>query len=85
MADERCWWIVKVTGYGTFPGYGTKEEAEEKRAAKAEWEGGVGRMEKADRTNRTHREMIQVENEQRRAFRARGNTGYEEDLPELTP
>ena len=42
MAD-KSWWIIDVAGYGDFAFYGTEAEAEERRAAKAEWEGGVGK------------------------------------------
>jgi 23S rRNA A2030 N6-methylase RlmJ len=83
MSSVRAWFIIRVTGYGAFAYYGTKEDAEDKRAAKAEWEGGVGRIEQADPTNTMHREMVAQEQKQRVEFRAKGYPGYEEDFPEL--
>lgn len=40
-------WLISVTGYGAFLFHGTEEEAEEMRAHKADWEGGVGKKRKA--------------------------------------
>ena len=82
-SDKRVWWVIKITGYGTFAYYGTKEDAEDKRRAKAEWEGGVGRIEQADPSNTMHRELVNQERTQRQDFRDKGYPGYEEDFPEL--
>jgi len=82
-SSERCWWEIRVTGYGSFVVYGTEAEAEEKRAAKADWEGGVGRKARLDPTNRAHRDMVDAEIEQRLDFRKKGYPDYDEDLPPL--
>jgi hypothetical protein len=42
MGERRRWWVIHVAGYGAFAAYGLEAEAEETRAAKAEWEGGKG-------------------------------------------
>ena len=41
MKTER--WLIYISGYGTFFFDGTRKEAEEMRAHKANWEGGLGR------------------------------------------
>lgn len=40
---KRLWWTITITGYGPFQFYGTVEEANWEKEAKAEWEGGYGR------------------------------------------
>ena len=42
----NCLWTISVTGYGSFQLTGTEDAAEEMRAQKADWEGGVGRKER---------------------------------------
>lgn len=37
-------WIITISGYGSFGFIGTKRQAEDRRDAKAEWEGGSGRV-----------------------------------------
>ena len=82
-SNEQCWWEIRVTGYGNFVIYGTEAEAEEKRAAKAEWEGGVGRKARLDPSNPAHRDMVNDEIERRRTLRGNGHPGYEEEWPPL--
>ena len=36
-------WVIDVAGYGSFLFEGSEKQAEEMRAHKAWWEGGVGR------------------------------------------
>ena len=38
-----CLWRISVTGYGDFLYVGTEEEAEDMRAHKARWEGGIAK------------------------------------------
>jgi hypothetical protein len=57
-ANTRQWWIIDVDGYGEFSFFGNEEEAEERRAAKAEWEGGVGCKRPADRSAAEDRKKI---------------------------
>ena len=38
---KRKWWLISISGYGDFGFYGTETEAEEMRAHKANWEGGI--------------------------------------------
>jgi len=45
---EKQWWVIFISGYGAYLVYETEEEAEEKRKAKAIWEGGIGRKRLAD-------------------------------------
>lgn len=42
VARKRHWWIIAVSGYGEFAFFGTAQVAEQMRAHKANWEGGVG-------------------------------------------
>lgn len=42
MNSNRSWWLIRVSGYGDFAFWGTKEEAEEVCFHKSQWEGGVG-------------------------------------------
>jgi len=58
MSETRQWWIIEVVGYGDFSFFGAEEEAEERRAAKAEWEGGIGRKRLASRANAEDRRMM---------------------------
>jgi len=58
MSETRQWWIIDIDGYGEFSFYGTEDEAEERGAAKAEWEGGAARMRLADRTVAVDRKKI---------------------------
>lgn len=58
---KKQWWIISVSGYGTFAFKGTEAEAEEMRAHKANWEGGVGRKRLADPTNINDRGEIAAE------------------------
>lgn len=46
--EKRAWWTIDVTGYGTFTIYATEKEADDKRRAKAAWEGGSGRVRAAE-------------------------------------
>lgn len=45
---KRDWWLINITGYGPFEYYGTKEEAEQAKNDKAEWEGGRGTKRRAN-------------------------------------
>jgi hypothetical protein len=42
--DQRSWWTIDITNYGTFTVYTTKHEADDQCRTKAAWEGGRGRM-----------------------------------------
>lgn len=53
-------WIISVGGYGSFGFLGTEAEAEEMRAHKADWEGGVGRKRRADPAKPKDLEMIKA-------------------------
>lgn len=46
-SDSRVWWSINVTGYGRFEYFGNRDEAEEMREHKADWEGGRGTIRKA--------------------------------------
>lgn len=46
--NERIWWIISIGGYGKYAFYASKDEAEENRIAKSEWEGQGGRKSKAN-------------------------------------
>ena len=50
-AHRRHWWIIAVSGYGEFAFFGTAQVAEQMRAHKANWEGGVGTKRLALPTN----------------------------------
>lgn len=39
----KTWWVIDVNNYGAFLFEGTGAEAEERRVAKARWEGAVAR------------------------------------------
>jgi len=43
MIKEIKHWLISVAGYGEWIYIGTEKEAEEMRAHKANWEGGVGK------------------------------------------
>ena len=58
MSDQRQWWIIDVVGYGDFSFYGTEVEAEDARAHKAEWEGGIGKKRPADRATERDRQLM---------------------------
>ena len=47
-SSESAWWIIDVHGYGEFAFHGTEAEAEEMRAHKTRWEGGIGEKRLAD-------------------------------------
>lgn len=66
MSETRKWWIVHVAGYGAFATYGTEAEAEETRAAKAEWEGGVGRKRPAAPGDEDDQRMVEQQKDQLR-------------------
>lgn len=57
-AEQRCWWVIRVTGYGRFGFYGTDSEAEEMRTHKAAWEGGIGSKRRADESDPAVLEQI---------------------------
>lgn len=42
------WWTIKVTGYGAFEYFGTREQADERAKDKARWEGGRATVREAD-------------------------------------
>lgn len=46
-------WKIDVSGYGAFLYVGTPAEAEEMRAHKANWEGGVGLLHKVRPASKT--------------------------------
>jgi len=46
----RHWWVIKVAGYGEFAFYGTESEADEMRAHKSQWEGGIATKMPADQS-----------------------------------
>lgn len=43
--NHRLWWRINVGGYGDFAFWGSQAEAEERRRAKAEWEGACATKE----------------------------------------
>lgn len=57
-AEQRCWWVIRVTGYGRFGFYGTDSEAEEMLAHKAAWEGGAASKRRADESDPAVLEQI---------------------------
>lgn len=84
-SDERCWWRIRVTGWGSLIFYGTEQEAAEKRDALADREHGTGLAnERLDPSNRVHREIVEQELAGRRARREKGETeGCADDPPLL--
>ena len=42
MKQQAKHWVILVSGYGCFLFAGTRAKAEEMRAHKANWEGGIG-------------------------------------------
>lgn len=40
--EQRAWWTITVSGYGSFQLFATTDEAEEMRRHKAAWEAGRG-------------------------------------------
>lgn len=52
---EKTDWRIWVNGYGEFDFTGTEQEAEEMRAHKARWEGGIGKKWRADLRNESDR------------------------------
>jgi len=40
--DDKTVWMIRIQGYGTFEFEGTEKEAEDMRAHKSRWEGGIG-------------------------------------------
>lgn len=49
-------WVIYVGGYGAFIFEGTHAQAEEMRAHKARWEGGIGKLRPATNTEVVTRE-----------------------------
>ena len=47
MKQHRQWWSIRISGYGSFAFFGTRTEADQTCAAKAEWEGGRGAVRSA--------------------------------------
>ncbi len=81
---ERKWWILKVTGWGEVPVYGTEQEAEQRREAEEERRGKVTRKQPADPSNITHRERVEEELKVQRELRKTGGSSYGDmELPEL--
>lgn len=72
MPDARQWWIIDVAGYGTFATYGTVEEAEDMRAHKAKWEGGVGRKRPAVTTDASDTRLVESRKDMWRSDHADG-------------
>lgn len=58
MPEEKRFWIITVAGWGSRALYGTEAEAEEWRAHKAQWEGGVGRKRPADLDDPEHLKLV---------------------------
>ena len=45
---KRQNWVIAVANYGSFLFFGTEKEADDRRAAKAEWEHAAARMREAE-------------------------------------
>jgi hypothetical protein len=71
--DMRDWWILSIGGYGEYAVYATKDEAEERKLAKAEWEGGGGRKRRADANK--HKDVTLVEQARNQRSPARTQKG----------
>lgn len=82
---SRQWWVINVGGYGEFAYYGSEEEAEEMRAHKARWEGGVGRKRKAEQDDPiVLRQMDWVRHEIERKYPRSGDRERAETAAVLT-
>lgn len=44
IAAENRNWMIRITGYGTYAFYGSRNEAEAECARKSEWERAQGRI-----------------------------------------
>jgi hypothetical protein len=78
----RDWWILSIGGYGEYAVYATKDEAEERKLAKAEWEGGGGRKRRADANKHKDVTLVEQARNQRGRSRAIGSSD-DEELPPL--
>ena len=55
-------WRISIAGYGVFMFLGNEKQAEETRAHKSNWEGGVGRKEKITVPKKDRKRLIAVLN-----------------------
>lgn len=46
VTKDKRWWLISVSGYGSWAFWGTKVEAQDRARDKAEWEGGRGLVHK---------------------------------------
>jgi hypothetical protein len=79
LPEKGRWWLITIGGYGKFGFFGTEKEAEEMRAHKAEWEGGVGRKSPIEPT---HPQAV-AERQSLELGATRGGSAYRKQLARI--
>lgn len=94
--NERGWFRIRITDYGSFPYWGTRKEAGERARSKADWEGGRAFVK---RLHDDDPEVLKEIESMRKFYQARGLPtldlsdsdsvrevdAYRKNLPEVAP